>query len=88
MTGIVTTQPHVRGREASLPELRDAFLQSGFQLLPWTGIGYENSLSFRKEAVDVWDVHPANMLVTQDGLPLPFDVMLTLNDDPICRAAL
>lgn len=46
-------------------------------MLPWRGLGYAESLSVRKDGFDVWDIHPANVLVTDSGLPLPFDVMIT-----------
>ncbi len=74
---IVSTQPDVVGNKATLEELEAAFLKVGFELLPWRGIGYADSLAFRKEGVDVWDVHPANVLIGDDRLPIPFDVMLT-----------
>ena len=75
---LVSTQPHVVGEKVSLMELKKAFELVGFECLPWRGIGYADSLAFRKEGFDVWDVHPANALVTSDGLPLPFDTVLTL----------
>lgn len=75
---IVTTQPHVEGVESDLPGLRSAFESVGFECLPWRGLGYADSLSFRKEGFDIWDVHPANVLLTTDGLPLPFDTILTI----------
>ncbi len=86
---IITTQPDVAmfGAKADLDQLCAAFTRADFQLLPWTGIGYANSLSFRKEQTDIWDIHPANVLITEDGLPLPFDVMITLNHDPLCHIA-
>ena len=74
---IVTTQPDVQGHRATLEQLQEAFQRAQFELLPWRGIGYADSLSFRKEGTDVWDVHPANVLITKEGYPLPFDVMLT-----------
>ncbi len=74
---IVTTQPDVQGDKATLEQLKFAFENVGFELLPWRGIGYAEAMAFRKDGIDVWDVHPANVLLTRDGLPLPFDVMLT-----------
>lgn len=74
---IITTQPHVNGDAATLEELAKAFEAVGFQVLPWQGIGYAGSLAVRKDGIDVWDVHPANVLISKDGLPVPFDVMLT-----------
>jgi hypothetical protein len=74
---IVTTQPGLQGARASLDELSAAFVATGFVLLPWFGLGYENSLSFRFEGFDIWDVHPANVLLSPEGLPLPIDVIVT-----------
>jgi len=74
---IVTTQPSLHGSPASLDELAAAFVAAGFMLLPWRGIGYDGSLSLRFEGFDIWDVHPANVLLSPEGLPLPFDVLIT-----------
>ena len=79
---IVTIQPDVQGDRATLDELQEAFQRAQFELLPWRGVGYADSLAFRKEGIDVWDIHPANVLITEDGLPLPFDVLLTRT--PVC----
>lgn len=75
---IITTQPHVEGRQATLPELEKAFIDADFEILPWRGLGYAESLSVRKDGFDVWDIHPANVLLSDSGLPVPFDVMITL----------
>lgn len=74
---IVTTQPGLQGEPATLDDLAAAFVAAGFSLLPWRGIGYEGSLSLRFEGFDVWDVHPANVLISPEGLPLPIDVIVT-----------
>lgn len=74
---IVTTQPHVKGRHPTSEELVEAFVALGFEKLPWQGIGYEDSLAFRKDGYDVWDVRPANVILDiRTGLPLPFDVII------------
>lgn len=81
---IVTSQPGLQGSRTTLEELAAAFTSSGFALLPWRGIGYEGSLSLRFEGFDIWDVHPANVLLSPEGLPLPIDVIVTearLNDE-------
>lgn len=75
---IITTQPHVEGRQATLEELEVSFVDTGFEILPWRGLGYAESLSVRKDGFDVWDIHPANVLLSDSGLPVPFDVMITL----------
>lgn len=74
---IVTSQPGLQGTRATLDELSTAFISAGFTLLPWRGIGYEGSLSLRFESFDIWDVHPANVLLSPEGLPLPIDVLIT-----------
>ena len=74
---IVTTQPGLQGARTTLDDLSAAFVAAGFALLPWRGLGYENSLSFRLEGFDLWDVHPANVLLSPEGLPLPLDVIIT-----------
>jgi hypothetical protein len=74
---IVTTQPGLQGTRATLDALASAFVAAGFTLLPWRGIGYENSLSLRLEGFDIWDVHPANVLLSPEGLPLALDVIIT-----------
>jgi hypothetical protein len=74
---IVTTQPGLQGTRATLDDLTLAFTTAGFTLLPWRGIGYEGSLAFRIEGFDIWDVHPANVLISPEGLPLPIDVIVT-----------
>lgn len=74
---IVSSQPGLQGTRASLEELAAAFRAVGFEVLPWRGLGYEGSLSLRCEGFDVWDVHPANVLLSAEGLPLPLDVIVT-----------
>ena len=74
---IVTSQSGLQGTRASLDELSAAFTAAGFQILPWRSIGYEGSLSLRFEGFDIWDVHPANVLLSPEGLPLPLDVIVT-----------
>ncbi len=76
---IITTQPHVAGEAATLEQLGAAFESLGFETLPWRDIGYSGSLAVRKNGIDVWDIHPANVLISENGLPMPFDVMLTLS---------
>ena len=74
---IITTQPGLQGSRTTLEALAEAFTAAGFTLLPWRGIGYEGSLSLRIDGFDIWDVHPANVLLSPEGLPLPIDVIIT-----------
>lgn len=74
---IVSTQPGLQGGRVTLDQLTAALMAAGFTLLPWRGLGYEGSLSLRCEGFDIWDVHPANVLLSPEGLPLPIDVIIT-----------
>jgi len=74
---IITTQPGLQGEPATLDEIEAAFVSAGFSLLPWRSVGYEGSLSLRFEGYDIWDVHPANVLLSPEHLPLPIDVIVT-----------
>lgn len=73
---IVTSQSDIAGRPATLDEIRVGMKEFGFRELPWRGIGYENSLAFQFGDIFVWDVHPANMVMTAAGLLVPIDVIL------------
>ncbi|MFN0075981.1 MAG: hypothetical protein ACKVY0_05865 [Prosthecobacter sp.] len=74
---IVTSQPDIAGRAATLDEIHAGMTAFGCRELPWRGIGYENSLAFQLGEIGVWDVHPANMVVTAAGLLVPIDVIMT-----------
>lgn len=74
---LVTSQPHIKGRPATLDEIQLGMAGLGFSELPWRGIGYEKSLAFELGNVRVWDVHPANMVMAAAGLLVPIDVILT-----------
>jgi len=73
--------PEREGERATLDELAAAFVAAGFHLLPWRGLGHEGSLSLRCEGFDIWDAHPANVLLSPEGLPLPIDVIITRTPD-------
>ncbi len=74
---VVTSQPGLQGDRPTLDELEDAFRSNGFTLLPWRSIDYEGALAFRGGGFDVWDVHPANVFLSAERLPLPVDVIIT-----------
>lgn len=74
---VVTSQPGVRGGRTTLAALEAAFAAAGFTVLPWHGLGYEGSLFLRLEGFDIWDVHPANVLLSPEGLPIAIDVIVT-----------
>ncbi len=74
---MVTSQPGLQGERTTLELLAVAFAEAGFSLLPWRGIGYEGSLSLRIEGFDIWDVHPANVLLSSTGIPIAIDVIIT-----------
>ena len=66
-----------KGIDQRLMQLEDAFRSNGFALLPWRSIGYEGALAFRGGGFDVRDVHPANVFLSAERLPLPVDVIIT-----------
>lgn len=74
---IVTSQPDIAGRPATLDEILVGMSAFGFRELQWRGIGYENSLAFQLGNIFVWDVHPAKMVMAAAGLLVPIDVILT-----------
>lgn len=79
---IVTRQPHVRGEDASTEEIIHLMTaELGFKLLPQRfSIGYADSLAFIREDVAVFDLRPANVVRTEQGLIVPVDAIpLRLN---------
>ena len=82
---IVTSQPHVAGAPPLLDEIMLAFEQLNFEKLPYLSVGYEGSLAYRKDGYDVWDVHPGNVRLSQLGLPIPFDFIITESPSVIDR---
>lgn len=80
---IVTRQPHIRGEDATRDEI--VFLMTaelGFRLLPERfSVGYADSLAFVRENVAVFDLRPANVVRTDDGLIVPIDAIPCRLDD-------
>lgn len=74
---IVTTQPHVRGRRATMQEISEGMKALGLVQMGWKGIGYEDSTSWRIGRFGVWDVHPANVIMGDNGVVVPVDVIIT-----------
>lgn len=75
---IVTRQQNVPGRSASVAEISELmgdFL--GFELIQNFVFGYANSLSFvhLDQKIVALDLRPANVRVTEDGLPIVIDVI-------------
>jgi hypothetical protein len=86
---IVTRQPHIRGEDATPDEI--IFLMTaelGFRQLPGRfSIGYADSLAFVREDVAVFDLRPANVVRTDEGLIVPID-SIPCRMDPKARAVL
>lgn len=74
---IVTTQPNVQGERATMEQIREGMSAEGLVRLRWNGIGYKDSESWRLGRMAVWDVHPANVVLTEAGLIVPVDVIIT-----------
>ena len=80
---ILTRQPHIRGEDATPHEI--VFLMTaelGFRLLPeHFSVGYADSLAFVREDVAVFDLRPANVVRTDEGLIVPIDAIPYRLDD-------
>lgn len=72
---MVTRQPDIIGEAASDSEIVDLMVGVlGFaQLSKEAVLGYENSLAFLRESVAVFDLRPANVVRTSEGLIVPID---------------
>lgn len=72
---IVTLQKDIPGVEASYEQIIHMMTSGmGFTLLPSRFYaGYENSLSFIRGDVAVFDLRPANVVLTPDGYIIPID---------------
>ncbi|MEO8616211.1 MAG: hypothetical protein ABI600_13785 [Luteolibacter sp.] len=72
---IITRQPHILGEPADPSEIIQLMTQDiGFELLPSRfSVGYQDSLGFIREDVAVFDLRPANVVRTPDGLIIPID---------------
>ncbi|MES2661323.1 MAG: hypothetical protein V4689_22070 [Verrucomicrobiota bacterium] len=72
---IITRQPHISGEPADHSEIIHLMTQElGFELLPARFfIGYADSLAFVRGDVAVFDLRPANVVRTPDGIIVPID---------------
>ena len=72
---IITRQPHVLGEPADYSEIIRLMTQElGFEILPARfAVGYQDSLAFIRDGVAVFDLRPANVVKTPDGLIIPID---------------
>ena len=72
---IITRQLRVLGRPASETEIRRLMIDDlGFKELRNNyGIGYEESLAFIRDDAATFDLRPANVFVTDEGVPVVFD---------------
>lgn len=72
---IITRQPDIPGIAASEKAIIHMMTKElGFaQLSPCYSVGYENSLAFVYDDVAVFDLRPANVVETPEGLIIPID---------------
>jgi hypothetical protein len=72
---IITRQRRTLGRPASKGEIQSLMIDDlGFKELRNNyGIGYEESLAFIREDAAAFDLRPANVFITDEGLPVVFD---------------
>ncbi len=74
---IITRQPHLAGEAASREEIVSMMVDElGFRLLPERySVGYADSLAFLRDDVAVFDLRPANVVRTPEGLIAPIDAI-------------
>jgi hypothetical protein len=71
---IVTRQDVVTGRPARWEEIVRMMTDLGFTKLRHNhGVGYEDSYAFVRDDAAVFDMRPANVFVTEDGIIVPVD---------------
>jgi hypothetical protein len=77
---IITRQPHMAGEAATREEIISMMVDElGFRLLPERySVGYADSLAFLRHDVAVFDLRPANVVRTPEGLIAPIDAIPTL----------
>lgn len=80
---IITRQPDIPGIAASEEAIiRMMTVELGFaQLSPRYSVGYENSLAFVRDDVAVFDLRPANVVETPEGIIIPIDAIPCRLDD-------
>jgi len=74
---IITRQPHLEGDGASRQEIVTMMVEElGFRLLPAShSVGYADSLAFLRDDVAVFDLRPANVVRTPEGVIAPIDAI-------------
>lgn len=74
---IITRQPDIPGIAASEKAIvRMMTVELGFtRLSPRYSVGYENSLAFVRDNVAVFDLRPANVVETPEGIIIPIDAI-------------
>lgn len=72
---IITRQDMIKGRAARWEEIIELMVNDlGFSKLRHNfGIGYEDSYGFLRDEVAVFDMRPANLFVTDDGILVAID---------------
>ena len=73
---IVISQPDIPGRPASWDEIDHWFAKQGFAKLKVRRLGAYDSAAFAGHGVGVFDVRPINVVMTDQGMLLPIDVMV------------
>ena len=73
---IVISQPDIQGRPASWDEIDQWFAEQGFAKLKIQRLGAYDSAAFAGHGVGVFDVRPINVVMNEQGILLPIDVMM------------
>jgi len=77
MLRIVTSQPDIVGEAPSLEEMEESLCEvHGFTRLAIPPMGYHRSRSYLRQNIALFDAHPANCVMTPEGIFVPIDFIL------------
>jgi hypothetical protein len=74
---IVSSQPDIEGTMPTFEAIERGLSDLGCAKMRFQGIGYEASQSWRLGNYGLWDVHPANLVLTPDDVLVPIDLIIT-----------
>lgn len=84
---IITSQPDVKGRAANAEEIHHLMSCLEFKQIPYE-LGNLNSLSYLRDNVAVFDMHPRNVFRTREGYCMTIDCIPVVFEDAIVKQLL
>lgn len=73
---LVISQPDIQGRPGTWEEIDQWFAEHGFIKLNIQRLGAYDAAAFGGHGVGVFDVRPVNVVITENNMLLPIDVMM------------